>query len=347
MGCSMILRSLIIIFVFSIFTCFSALAQNARDQIRVVGSSTVFPFTTTVAETFNRSTGSKAPIVESTGTGGGFRLFCGGIGTQHPDISNASRPITKSEIELCAKNGVNEITEIMIGYDGIVLAVRKDVKTFNITREEIWLALARQIPKDGKLINNPYMKWSDINPKLPNTNIEVMGPPPTSGTRDAFVEMVMDYGCKSFPEINAITDPRMKQQACASIREDGKFIEAGENDNLIVQRLFSNKNMILGIFGYSFLEENMDKISGLNVDGHEPIFENISSLKYPVARSLFVYIKNAHVSVIPGIKEFVQEYVSERAMGDGGYLEKKGLVPLLKTDREKVRRDAIALTPMK
>lgn len=326
---------------------FPVYAQQARDQIRAVGSSTVFPFTTTVAETFNRTTGRKAPIVESTGTGGGFRLFCGGVGTQHPDISNASRAITKSELELCAKNGVTDITEIMIGYDGIVLAVRKDVKPFNITREQIWLALARQVPKDGKLVNNPYQKWSDVDPKLPNVAIEVMGPPPTSGTRDAFVEMVMDHGCKGFAEIKAITDARAKQQACSSIREDGKYIEAGENDNLIVQRLFSNKNMIVGVFGYSFLEENMDKIQGLKVDGQEPLFENISSLKYPVARSLFVYIKNAHVPVISGMREFVAEYVSERSMGDGGYLEKKGLVPLMKEDREKVRKNALTLTPMK
>lgn len=336
-----------ILAIFMILFCLPAYGQQARDQIRAVGSSTVFPFTTTVAETFNRTTGRKAPIVESTGTGGGFRLFCGGIGTQYPDISNASRAITKSEIELCAKNGVNEITEIMIGYDGIVLSVRKDMKPFNITREQVWLALARQVPKDGKLVSNFYQKWSDIDSKLPNVSIEVMGPPPTSGTRDAFVEMVMDHGCKSFAEIRAISDSRLKQQVCSSIREDGKYIEAGENDNLIVQRLFSNKNLIVGIFGYSFLEENMDKIQGLTVDGQEPIFENISSLKYPVARSLFVYIKNAHVPVISGMKEFIAEYVSERAMGDGGYLEKKGLVPLLKDDREKVRKTALELTPMK
>lgn len=332
--------------LFCILISSVAHAQQARDQIRAVGSSTVFPFTTTVAETFNRTSGKKAPIVESTGTGGGFKLFCGGIGTQHPDISNASRPITKSEIELCTKNGVTEITEIMIGYDGIVFAVRKDIKPFNITREHIWLALARQVPKDGKLINNIYQNWNEIDPRLPNAKIEVMGPPPTSGTRDAFVEMVMDHGCKSFPEIKNIMDPRARQAACASIREDGKYIEAGENDNLIVQRLFSNKNLIVGVFGYSFLEENMDKINGLTVDGHEPIFENISSLKYPVARSLFVYVKNAHVSVISGIKEFVAEYVSERAMGDGGYLEKKGLVPLMKNDRDLVRKNAISLTPL-
>ena len=327
---------------------FAAYAQNARDQIRAVGSSTVFPFTTTVAENFSRTSGLKAPIVESTGTGGGFRLFCAGIGTQHPDISNASRPITKSEIELCSKNGVTSITEVMIGYDGIVFAVRKDVKPFSLTREHVWLALARQVPKDGKLVNNFYQKWNEIDPKLPNAPIEVMGPPPTSGTRDAFVEMVMDHGCKSFDEIKSLQDARQKQAACSSIREDGKFIEAGENDNLIVQRLVSNKNnLIIGIFGYSFLEENVDKLIGLKIDEVEPEFENISTQKYPVARSLFVYVKNAHAEVIPGIRDFIAEYVSDRSMAENGYLEKKGLVPLTKAQRELVRKNALTLTPMK
>lgn len=331
----------------SVLLISTAHAQAPRDQIRAVGSSTVFPFTTTVAEQYNRSTGRKAPIVESTGTGGGFRLFCAGVGTQHPDISNASRAITKGEIELCNKNGVTNITEIMIGYDGIVFAVRKEVKPFNITREQIWLALARQVPKDGKLVNNFYQRWSDIDKSLPNSPIEVLGPPPTSGTRDAFVEMVMDHGCKAFPEIKTISDTRAKQQACSSIREDGKYIEAGENDNLIVQRLVSNKNnLIVGVFGYSFLEENLDKLMGLKVDNVAPTFEDISSQKYPVARSMYVYIKNAHVSVIPGMREFIAEYVSERSMGENGYLEKKGLVPLMKDHREQVRKNAISLTPM-
>ncbi len=342
------MKSKFILATFLSILSISAYAQNARDQIRIVGSSTVFPFTTTVAENFSRSSGFKSPIVESTGTGGGFRLFCAGIGTQHPDMSNASRPITKSELELCSKNGVTSITEIMIGYDGIVFAVRKDVKPFNLTREHIWLALARQVPKDGKLVNNYYHKWSDIDSKLPGVAIEVMGPPPTSGTRDAFVEMVMDHGCKSFPEIKSLTDARQKQMVCSSIREDGKFIEAGENDNLIVQRIVSNKNnMIVGIFGYSFLEENIDKLLGLTIDDVHPEFENISTQKYPVARSLYVYVKNAHSTVISGMKEFVAEYVSDRSMSENGYLEKKGLVPLTKSQREEVRKNALTLTPMK
>ena len=323
-----------------------ALAQQARDQIRAVGSSTVFPFTTTVAENYARTSGRKAPIVESTGTGGGFRLFCAGVGTQHPDISNASRAITKSEIEACAKNGVTSITEVKIGFDGIVLAVKKGSAKFDLTRQQVWLALARQVPRNGQLVANPHQRWSDIDPSLPNIAIEVMGPPPTSGTRDAFVEMVMDFGCKDFAEIKAIADARARAQACAAIREDGKFIEAGENDNLIVQRLVSGQGVAIGIFGYSFLEENLDKLQAKHVDAVEPTFENISSGKYPVSRSMFVYVKNAHAGVIPGLREFVSEYVSDRSMGENGYLEKKGLIPLPKAEREKVRSNASNLTPM-
>lgn len=323
-----------------------ALAQQARDQIRAVGSSTVFPFTTTVAENYARTSGRKAPIVESTGTGGGFRLFCAGVGTQHPDISNASRPITKSEIEACAKNGVTSITEVKIGFDGIVLAVKKGSTRFDLTRQQVWLALARQVPRNGQLVANPHQRWSDIDPSLPNIAIEVMGPPPTSGTRDAFVEMVLDFGCKDFAEIKAIADARARAQACAAIREDGKFIEAGENDNLIVQRLVAGQGVAIGIFGYSFLEENLDKLQAKHVDTVEPTFENISSGKYPVSRSMFVYVKNAHAGVIPGLREFVSEYVSDRSMGENGYLEKKGLIPLPKAEREKVRSNASNLTPM-
>jgi phosphate transport system substrate-binding protein len=323
-----------------------ALAQQARDQIRAVGSSTVFPFTTTVAENFARTSGMKAPIVESTGTGGGFRLFCAGVGTQHPDISNASRAITKSELESCTRNGVTAITEIKIGFDGIVLAVKKGAPKFDVTRQQMWLALARQVPRNGQLVANPYQRWSEIDPKLPNIAIEIMGPPPTSGTRDAFVEMVMDFGCRDVAEIKAIADARARAQACAAIREDGRFIEAGENDNLIVQRLVAGQGVAIGIFGYSFLEENVDKLQAKHIDGVEPSFENISSGKYPVSRSMFVYVKNAHAGVIPGLREFVSEYVSDRSMGENGYLEKKGLIPLPKAEREKVRSSATNLTPM-
>ena len=340
------MKTPILVAAIAVLAAGPALAQQARDQIRAVGSSTVFPFTTTVAENFARTSGMKAPIVESTGTGGGFRLFCAGVGTQHPDLSNASRAITKSEIETCTKNGVTAITEVKIGFDGIVLAVKKGAPKFDVTRQQVWLALARQVPKNGQLVANPHQRWSDIDPKLPNIAIEVMGPPPTSGTRDAFVEMVMDFGCKDFAEIKAVADSRARAQACAAIREDGKFIEAGENDNLIVQRLVAGQGVAIGVFGFSFLEENIDKLQAKHVDGVEPSFENISEGKYPVSRSMFVYVKNAHAGVIPGLREFVSEYVSDRSMGENGYLEKKGLIPLPKAEREKVRSSATNLTPM-
>lgn len=307
----------------------AATAASARDQIRAVGSSTVFPFTTTVAEQFSRTTGRKAPIVESTGTGGGMRLFCAGIGVQHPDIANASRPITKSEIAQCKTNGVTDILELKIGYDGIVLTTKKGAPISNLTKKQVWLALARQVPQNGNLVNNPYRRWSDIDPALPNIAIEVMGPPPTSGTRDAFVEMMMEEGCKAFPEVKASTNSK---QVCAQIREDGVFIEAGENDNLIVQRLVAGRSGIVGIFGFSFLEENLDKIQAIKIDNVEPTIENISDQSYSVARSLFVYVKMSHVQVIPGLTQFIEEYMSKRSIGNGGYLERKGLIPLSSSD---------------
>ncbi len=321
-----------------------ASAQAARDQIRVVGSSTVYPFTTTVAERFSQTGGFKAPIVESTGTGGGMKLFCAGVGTQHPDMTNASRAITKAEYEQCAANGVKEIVEMKVGFDGIAIAMKKGGQQVSLKREQIWLALAAQVPVDGKLAPNPYKTWKQIDSSLPDWKIEVMGPPPTSGTRDSFVELVMDHGCKSFAEIKAISDSKARATACGKLREDGVYIEAGENDNLIVQRLVSGGTGLMGIFGYSFLEENIDKLQDVAVDGVEAEFETISSGKYPVSRPLFVYIKKAHVGVVPGMKEFLAEYVSDRAMAAGGYLEKKGLVAMPKPEMEKVRSQVTGLT---
>ena len=323
-----------------------SVAQQARDQIRAVGSSTVFPFTTAVAESFGRTAGFKAPIVESTGTGGGMRLFCGGVGVQHPDVANASRAITRSEFETCRTNGVTAITELKIGFDGIVFAQKKGTTKVDLTPQQVWLALARNVPKGGTLVANPHQRWNEIDPKLPNWPIEVMGPPPTSGTRDAFVELVMDVGCKDVAEVKALTDAKAKAAACAQIREDGKYVEAGENDNLIVQRLATGNGQNFGVFGYSFLEENVDRLQGAKVNGVEPEFDTIAEGKYPVSRPLFVYFKNAHVGVIPGLKEFIAEYTSPRAMGAGGYLEKKGLIPLPKADQDKMRAAANKLTPL-
>ena len=321
-----------------------AAAQQARDQIRIVGSSTVYPFTTTVAERFSQTGGFKAPIVESTGTGGGMKLFCGGVGTQHPDLTNASRAMTKGEFETCAANGVKEIVEMKVGFDGIVVAMKKGSTPVNLTRAQLWLALAAQVPQGGKLVANPYKTWKQVDASLPDWKIEVMGPPPTSGTRDAFVELVMDIGCKGFAEVKAITDKKAQGAACAKIREDGAFIEAGENDNLIVQRLASGQSGLMGIFGYSFLEENADKLVGAKIEGKEATFESIADSSYPVSRPLFVYIKKAHIGVVPGIKEYLAEYTSDRAMGKNGYLEKKGLVAMPKAEMEKVRSQVLGLT---
>jgi len=317
---------------------------QSRDQIRIVGSSTVFPFTTAVAETFGRNSAFKTPVVESTGTGGGMKLFCSGVGPQHPDLTNASRRIKKSEFDTCGANGVTAITELKIGFDGIVLASAKGGKPLALTREQIWLGLAEQVPVDGKLAANPYQKWSDIDKSLPAVEIEVLGPPPTSGTRDAFVELVMDEGCKAFKEIKALPEKDQKK-ACQQIREDGAFVEAGENDNLIVQKLAANKTAV-GIFGYSFLDQNGDKLQAAKIAGVAPTFEAIAEGKYPVSRALYVYVKTAHVGVIPGIKEFIAEYTSDRAFGADGYLSDKGLIPLPEKDRLSVRSVANNLLPL-
>jgi phosphate transport system substrate-binding protein len=316
---------------------------EARDQIRIVGSSTVFPFSTAVAETFGRSSGFKTPVVESTGSGGGMKLFCSGVGTEHPDITNASRRMKKSEFETCTKNGIT-VTEVKIGFDGIVLANSKDAKPLALTKKEIFLALAKQVPVNGKLVDNPYKLWSDIDPSLPKIKIEVLGPPPTSGTRDAFVELVMDEAAAEIPEIKALEGDAFKV-AAQSMREDGAFVEAGENDNLIVQKLEANPDA-LGIFGFSFLDQNADKLQGSTVEGVSPEFENIASGKYGVSRSLYFYVKQEHVGTIPGVKEFVAEFTSEKAWGDEGYLVEKGLIPLPSADRKAMHDSANGLASL-
>jgi len=323
---------------------FAGLAQ-ARDQIRIVGSSTVYPFATVVAEQFGKTTKFKTPVIESTGSGGGLKLFCSGIGTEHPDITNASRAIKKSEIERCAKNGITEITEIKVGYDGIVIANSKTAPLAKLSKKNIFLALAKDVPNGkGGLMANPYKNWSDIDKSLPNQKIEVLGPPPTSGTRDAFVELAMEGGCKKFDFIKAMKkkDKKKYKAICHSIREDGAFIEAGENDVLIVRKLEANPKAF-GIFGFSFLDQNADKVQGSLVDGKSPTFENIASGAYGVSRPLFFYVKNAHAGTIPGIKEYLAEFTSEKAWGDEGYLADKGLIPMPEAERKKYQKDAAAL----
>lgn len=306
-------------------------AAVARDQIKVTGSSTVFPYSQAAAEEFANKSGKPAPVVESVGTGGGFKAFCGGIGPDFADITGASRAIKESEVKLCTDNGVTDITEAMIGYDGLSIAVsRANAAEWNLTEEHIFKALASELP-DGKggFVANPNKKWSDIDASLPATDIVAFGPPPTSGTRDAFVELVMHDGCSKLDGMADLkkADEKKWTEVCSRMRQDGPFVEAGENDNLIVQRLESDPNSV-GIFGYSFLYENSDKLKGIHVNGVEPTFETIADGSYPVARPLFFYVKNAHRDVIPGMKEFLEEYVSDAALGADGYMAERGLTPL-------------------
>lgn len=319
-------------------------AAAARSQIRIVGSSTVFPFTATVVERFSYATPFSAPILEATGTGGGIKLFCSGVGLGFPDAVGASRTMKASEFDLCQKNGVEQITALNIGYDGLTLSQSKQGIPVNLTKTQLFQALAKEVEVEGKIVPNPYQRWSDIDPALPANVIEVLGPPPTSGTRDAWVELVMEEGCKQFPAIKALEKPR-HDAVCKTMREDGRFVEAGENDNLIVQRLEHNPKAF-GIFGYSFLEENMDKLRGVAVDGVEPTYEAIAEQRYTVSRGMYVYFKKQHMGFIPGLKEFLGEYASERAMGDEGYLSDKGLIPLPDDERKPVEKAALALTPM-
>ena len=320
-------------------------AAYARDQIRIVGSSTVYPFTTAVAEQFGKAGSFKTPVVESTGTGGGFKLFCEGVGEDKADVSNASRAIKKSEFEACGKNGVNEIVELKIGFDGLTVANAASGPDLQLTKTQLFLALAKEVPgPDGKLIANPYKTWNEIDPALPVEKIEVLGPPPTSGTRDSFLELVMEHGAAKIEALTALkkADAKAFETVWKSIREDGAYIDAGENDNLIVQKLEANPKAV-GIFGYSFLEENGSKIKGAAIDGVVPTYESISGGEYPVARPLFVYFKKQHVGVVPGLQEFINEYASDKALGEDGYLSSKGLVPLPDADRKAAEEAAKAL----
>ncbi len=320
-------------------------AASARDQIRIVGSSTVYPFTTAVAEQFGKSGAGKTPVVESTGTGGGFKLFCAGVGVGHPDVSNASRAIKKGEFEDCDKNGVKDIVEIRVGIDGLVLAQSKAGPNLVLTRKQVFLAMAEMVPdKDGKLVANPNKNWSDIDASLPAVKIEVLGPPPTSGTRDSFHELYLEKGAEEFPSLKELkkADAKAFDKVWKSMRKDGAYVEAGENDNVIVQKLEANKNAV-GVFGFSFLEENLAKLKGAKIEGVDPTYDTISSGKFKGARPLFVYIKKQHVGVIPGLDKFVAEYVSDKAISKDGYLARKGLVAMPKEEATKVAEAAKAM----
>ena len=353
----------------------SSVQAANRDSVSTVGSSTVYPFATVVAERFGRSTAFKAPKIESTGSGGGLKLFCKGVGANTPDITNSSRRIKKSEYDDCQKNGVTDIVEVLVGYDGIAIANSTKSPQLKLSLKDIYLALAKDIPgPNGRLIPNPNKTWKDVNATLSATKIEVLGPPPTSGTRDAFAELAMAGGAKMIPELKALSAlgadqvddikasitrlgmpggfydalaeakgkaPKGKavfQTVAFSIREDGAYIEAGENDNLIVQKLEANPDAV-GIFGFSFLEENGDKVQGSSVNGIVPSFDTIADGEYPISRPLYFYVKGAHVGKIPGIQEYAIEFTSNRAMGEDGYLTERGLIPLSDEALAQVQQD--------
>ena len=345
------MRKSIISVTLAAFIAGTGSAQAARNYIQIVGSSTVYPFATVVAEKFGKTSGFKTPIIESTGSGGGLKLFCAGVGVSYPDITNSSRRIKSSEFEKCQANGVTDIIEVKVGYDGIILGNSNEVGQLDLTRRDIFLGLAKDVPNpDGSesTIPNPYSTWKEVNATLPDVQIEVLGPPPTSGTRDAFVELALEGGCKSYKWIKAMKkqDKNAYKALCHTVREDGAYVEAGENDNLIVQKLRENKKA-LGVFGFSFLDQNSDVIQGSLVDGVPPEFEAIADGSYPVSRPLYFYAKKAHVGMIEGIAEFMAEFTDEAAYGEEGYLVDKGLIPMPTDERNKFRADTANLTPLK
>jgi len=324
-------------------TAVPATAQMRRN-IRIVGSSTVYPFTKAVAERFaaaNRNV--PAPVVESTGTGGGAKLFCAGVGAQHPDILNASRRMKLSEFKLCNANGVTQITEVQIGLDGLSLAEASNGKLKNVALKDIYMAVAA----------NPFGKpnraktWKDVNGALPAVPIRIYGPPTTSGTRSSLEDLFMEPACAANPAMAALkkTDEAKYNKICKGVREDGAYIDAGENDNLIVQKL-ANDPSAVGIFGYSYLEENLNKLKGVSINGIEPSYASISSFKYPGARAMFIYVKNAHANAIPGIRQLVAEYVKDTSFGPKGYLAKAGLIASPDATRTRAAKLATSMTPM-
>lgn len=326
----------------------SAGAQGARAGIWAAGSSTVFPFATRVAENFNRTAGGAAPRVESLGTGGGIQAFCQGIGPNTPDIANASRPMKKSEFELCQQNGVTDIVEIKIGFDGIVIATARTGASFNLRLQDLYMALAKDVPGAGDaFVPNPATTWSQINPGLPAQRIQVYGPPPTSGTRDAFLELGMAPGAMLIPALAAVdeADGDRFETLAHTLREDNAWIDSGENDNAIVQTLTRTPGSV-GVFGYSFLEQNLDTVKAETIDGVAPSADTIADGSYPLARSLYIYVKKQHIGVTPGLQEFVTEFMSEASAGRGGYLQDRGLVPLPADQLAAQRALITAMTPM-
>ena len=327
--------------VAALVAVFAVASVAEAREIRIVGSSTVYPFTTIVGESF-AAEGNTAPVIESTGTGGGMKLFCAGVGESHPDFTNASRAIKSSEVEKCKANGITPL-EMKVGYDGIVFANSKEGASFEVTPLELYLALAKDIPQaDGTLKENTYTNWNEINPNFPNQKIEVLGPPPSSGTRDAWVELVMEKGCKTFDWVKAMKkkDKKKYKGICHGIREDGAFVEAGENDNLIIQKLANNPDAF-GIFGYSFLDQNTDVIKGTVIGGVAPTFESIADGSYPASRGLYVYAKKEHMGKIKGMTKFMELYLSDDMAGADGSLGDAGLIPLPQKELDEVRQNVL------
>ncbi|WP_084396237.1 substrate-binding domain-containing protein [Henriciella aquimarina] len=323
-------------------------SASPDEAIKIVGSSTVAPFSTTVAEQFGAISEYPTPIVETTGTGGGFKAFCNGIGPDQPSISNASRRVKDSELELCRKAGVTEIVEIKIGFDGIVLANAKGAPELNLSKAEIYRALAAELPDgQGGWVKNPNKTWADVADHLPDMPILVSGPPPTSGTRDAFAELALEGGAEEVPEMAAIkeTDGELFAKKATTIRNDGAWIDSGENDTAIVQTLMKNDDSI-GIMGYSFLEQNLDRLKGAHIEGTDPTFQQIASGAYGISRSMFFYVKKQNVPLVPGIEGYINEFTQEDAWGPTGYLVDKGLIPLSAEERKSEREHALALEVM-
>jgi phosphate transport system substrate-binding protein len=329
------------------FCCALALAVTpalgqTRDHIQIAGSSTVYPFSTTVAEQFGKAGKFRSPVVESTGTGGGFKLFCSGVGTNTSDINDASRPITDGEKATCAQNGVTDITEITIGFDGIILAGSIKSPGFNVTLEQLWRAVGKTVPVKGAWVANPYKNWNEIDKSLPNRPINLFGPAPNHGTRDAFVDLVMDPACGATAEAKALSADD-KKKTCSQVREDGRWTDVSEDYALVMGKLAGNPQA-MAVFTFSYLDVNRDKIASCTIDGVAPSLETIASHKYPISRPLFIYVKKAHVGIIPGLAEFAQEFVSNRAAGSDGYLADKGLIPLPKAELAKQQAIAKSLS---
>lgn len=320
----------------------AAFDLGPRQHITIVGSSTVYPIISTVAEHFARSTKHHSPVVESTGTGGGFKLFCAGLGLKTPDIAMASRRMRATEQESCRAQGVDDVAELKIGYDGIAVANAKDAPLFDLSIADLYRALAREVPDPGgaqRLVTNPYRSWNAVNPKLPELPIRVFGPPPTSGTRDLLAERVMQKACGQVGFMASLrrTDEAEFRRLCHALREDGAYIDAGENDARLVRRLIDDVGA-LGILGYNFLDQNLDRLQAASVDGARPGVESVRTGGYALSRPLFLYVKLAHVGVVPGLMEFFRHLTADNAWGEEGYLVDKGLVPMAADEREKWRR---------